>query len=410
MHDDPRIIVHIDGHYYDATNLKHPGGSIIRLMNSAATTGPVDATTAFREFHARSARASAVLATLPRLEGMAAPAADARRAALTRDFAELRRQLSAEGAFDPSPAHVALRCAELVALFAVSFWLLSLDSRVAVCAGMVVNGVAQGRCGWLMHEGAHGSLTGDAAFDRRIAEVAYAFGCGMSTTWWRSQHNKHHAATQKLGYDVDLDTLPLLAFNRRVAARVARGSLAARWLSVQAYMFPLACFLVGLFWSLYLHPRHIARTRRIAEAVWVTSRYVGWLGLMRALGYSPLGAAGLYLLCFAVGCTYTFVNFALSHTHLPVAEPDEHLHWVEYSSLHTTNVGTGSALVTWWMSYLNFQIEHHLFPTMPQLRLPHVAPRVRLLFATHGLPYHCAPYTRAIRATFANLHAVGNGD
>jgi hypothetical protein len=57
-------------------------------------------------------------------------------------------------------------------------------------------------------------MTGNAAFDRRIAEVAYAFGCGMSTTWWRSQHNKHHATTQKLGYDVDLDTLPLLAFNR----------------------------------------------------------------------------------------------------------------------------------------------------------------------------------------------------
>jgi fatty acid desaturase len=230
----------------------------------------------------------------------------------------------------------------------------------------------------------------------------------MSAAWWRSQHNKHHAAPQKLGHDVDLETLPLLAFHRRVAARGARGSLVARWLSVQAYGFaPLACVLVGLLWTLYLHPRHIARTRRLAEAGWCAARYVGWLGLTRALGYTPVGAAGVYVLCFAVACAYIFVNFAVSHTHLPVTEPDEHLHWVEYSALHTTNVGTGSALVTWWMGYLNFQIEHHLFPTMPQFRHPTVAPRVRRLFETHGLPYDCRSYARALRDTFANLHAVG---
>ena len=35
----------------------------------------------------------------------------------------------------------------------------------------------------------------------------------MSGAWWRNQHNKHHATPQKLKHDVDLDTLPLVAFN-----------------------------------------------------------------------------------------------------------------------------------------------------------------------------------------------------
>jgi len=52
--------------------------------------------------------------------------------------------------------------------------------------------------------------------DRIIQTVFYGVGCGMSAGWWRVQHNKHHSMPQKLGYDVDLDTLPLVAFTEKV--------------------------------------------------------------------------------------------------------------------------------------------------------------------------------------------------
>ena len=52
--------------------------------------------------------------------------------------------------------------------------------------------------------------------DRLIQTVFYGVGCGMSAGWWRVQHNKHHSMPQKLGYDVDLDTLPLVAFSEKV--------------------------------------------------------------------------------------------------------------------------------------------------------------------------------------------------
>ena len=47
--------------------------------------------------------------------------------------------------------------------------------------------------------------------------------------------------------------------------------------------------------------------------------------------------------------------------------------------MHTTNIKPGSlGWVNWFMSYLNFQIEHHLFPGMPQFRHPAVSPRVKV--------------------------------
>jgi fatty acid desaturase len=85
--------------------------------------------------------------------------------------------------------------------------------------------------------------------------------------------------------------------------------------------------------------------------------------------YGLAGALGLYLLTFAAACNYIFINFSVSHTHLPVSAASDYLHWVVYSAVHTTNI-KNTALCNWWMSYLNFQIEHHMFPSMPQFRHP----------------------------------------
>jgi cytochrome b involved in lipid metabolism len=339
-----RLIVLIDGQHYDVTDFRHPGGSIIRFLATEGDAQNVDATNAFREFHSRSSKATKILKSMPKVDRITARTEEsARHDALTKDFVALRTELVAEGLFKPSLVHVVFRFVEIVVLFAASFWLLSQQNSLAGFMGAVVNGIAQGRCGWLMHEGGHNSLTGRIKVDIRLQEVVYGLGCGMSGAWWRNQHNKHHATPQKLKHDVDLDTLPLVAFNDRIAAKVKRHSLLARWLSFQSYLFAtVSCLLVGLFWTLYLHPRHIVRTRRIIEAVCCAARYVVWFALLYNFGYSTLGATGLYLGCFGAGCTYIFVNFAVSHTHLPVTDADVYLHWIEYGALHTTNVSTNS--------------------------------------------------------------------
>jgi fatty acid desaturase len=41
----------------------------------------------------------------------------------------------------------------------------------------------------------------------------------------------------------------------------------------------------------------------------------------------------------------------------------------------------------WFTGHLNFQIEHHLFPTMPRHNLYKIQPQVRALCAKHRIPY-----------------------
>jgi fatty acid desaturase len=403
----------IDGQLYDVTNFNHPGGSIIRFLTTPGGDQCVDATNAFKEFHLRTGeKASKYLKSLPKINGpyklRFGEKENARRDAITRDYQKLREEFQSEGLFEPSLGHVVYRSAEIVALFFVSFYLLGSSNPLALVVGVIVNGIAQGRCGWLMHEAGHMSLTTMPRIDIRLQELTYGVGCGMSGGWWRSQHNRHHATPQKLKHDVDLDTLPLIAFNDKVATKVKPGSLQAKWLSVQAYVFaPVSCLLVGLFWTLFLHPRHVLRKGLKMEALWIAVRYVAWAAIMASLGYSAAQAFKLYLLCFGFGCTYIFTNFAVSHTHLDVTEPDEYIHWVEYAADHTTNVSCDSWFVTWFMSYLNMQIEHHLFPSCPQFNHPKIRHRVKEFFKKHNLKYDERPYLTALHDTFQNLNRVG---
>ena len=46
--------------------------------------------------------------------------------------------------------------------------------------GIILNGLFQARCGWLMHEGGHGSLTGNMTTDRWIQEIFIGIGLGES--------------------------------------------------------------------------------------------------------------------------------------------------------------------------------------------------------------------------------------
>jgi len=214
----------------------------------------------------------------------------------------------------------------------------------------------------------------------------------MSSSWWSSQHNRHHAMPQRLKHDVDLETLPLLAFNSKVVKDPKNGK--GFFVQHQSILFLLIdTLLVSVMWKLYLHPRYILQKGTYLQLV--------FMGLHYAMAYQ-MGFL-YYFLSLWFASIYIFGNFALSHTHLPVTNGP--VHWVEYALLHTMDVSP-TFWCDWWMAYLNYQIEHHLFPTMPQFRHPKIQHRVRALAKKHNIPFYCASYGEALSKTFKNLAHV----
>lgn len=164
--------------------------------------------------------------------------------------------------------------------------------------------------------------------------------------------------------------------------------------SYKVFLFALMDTFIGtLLWQLYLHPRFVLRHKYYLQMVSMLGHYV----LAYQIGLWP------WLASTWVMSVYLFLNFALNHSFLPVTT--EPTHWVEYSLIHTADVEQ-RPWCDWWMGYLNYQIEHHLFPTMPQFRHPLIKDRVRALAQKHNIPYVVHSYAEAVQKTFKNLSDV----
>jgi len=383
-----------EGYYYDVTEWvkRHPGGRIIEFYTQSGE----DATITIQQFHQRSTKkVMAIMNSLkkrPALQSELDQSIPEKHKALTEDFMKLYHDLIEEGMFKPSVGHITYRLLELIMFAAFGLYFITSENAALRVLALFSFAFFQGRSGWLMHEGGHHSLTGNSKVDRFIQAAVYGLGDGMASTWWSSQHNRHHAMPQRLKRDVDLETLPLLAFNSKVVKNPKHGK--SFFVQNQATLFlAIDTLLVALMWKIYLHPRYVLQRGQYHQFLFMAGHYI----FAYHMGFLN------YIVTVWMASVYIFGNFSLSHTHLPVTQGP--LHWVEYALLHTMDIQP-SWWCDWWMAYLNYQIEHHLFPTMPQFRHPQIVPRVRALAKKHGIPYHSASYFDAVGKTYSNLQEV----
>jgi acyl-CoA 6-desaturase (Delta-6 desaturase) len=423
-HLNKRDSIIIEGTTYDITDFKHPGGNIINYAKNSP-----DATEIFNEFHHRSSKSKKILRSLPILtDDNESLELTPRQQEMTADFREMRATLVEQGCFEPDYIHVYFRLLEIAFYFGLGTWLASYNIYASILSFIAF----KTRCGWVQHECGHLSFTGNRRIDRAIQTFTMGFGGGVSSSVWNTMHQKHHATPQKVKHDIDLDTTPLVAFFDRAFEENTNGKAATRfmnrwWMRLQAwtYLPVINGILVHLFWTYYLHPKKVfhrlcsARTREVYigtafEAVCMTGSHLSLPIIFYSGGVSGGGGVWCYFLLMVVNFwnfIYLFGHFSLSHTYTGVISEDTHLLWFEYALNHTVNISTKSQLVSWMMGYLNFQIEHHLFPAMPQYKNAIAAPYVRRFCAkwadAAGLKYVEHSYTQAWWMMLSNLNKVG---
>ena len=225
-------------------------------------------------------------------------------------------------------------------------------------------------------------------------------------------HNKHHATPQKIKFDLDLDTTPLVAFFDRAVESNRSRPWSPLWLRFQAYSFvPLTAGVISmLFYTFYLHPRKAIRESNLWEIVCMISCHVLRPILITVVsgGSYSFGQAYLFhMACMWLSYVYLFGHFSLSHTFTPTVDEDENPNWVQYAVEHTVNIEPENPVVSWIMGYLNCQIEHHLFPQMPQYRQPELSDRIKQFCLKWNLQYQSVGYFEAWRLMLGNLNSVG---
>jgi fatty acid desaturase len=323
--------------------------------------------------------------------------------AVRSDFSTLSQRITAAGLLDRRPGYYAVRLGAVALAFALglgaffaigaSWWQLA----VAVWMAVVFAQVAL-----VAHDLAHKQVFRTRRASEAAGLIAGNLGVAMSYGWWMDKHTRHHANPNHA--DLDPDVAPEILIWSADQAVGRRGLL--RFLNAyQAYLFFPLLTLLGLGLrrgSVQALVRGSVRRRGLeaallgAHVVLYVSALLTVLTPSQALAFFAVhqGLFGVYL-----GCT-----FAPNHKGMPA--PDGPLDFLRKQVLTARNV-RGGRFVDAALGGLNYQIEHHLFPSMPTPNLRRAQPIVRAFCAEIGVPYAETGLLASYGAALRHLHAVG---
>ncbi|MCP9266255.1 Delta(6)-fatty-acid desaturase fat-3 [Dirofilaria immitis] len=195
---------------------RHPGGSVITHYRDA------DATQVFHAFHEGSKTAYKQLDLLKKrkciditdkfdtnqddnyadeinVSSYNLPKTEGTEKQIIENFIALREELIAEGLFEVDPTYYVYKCSEA---FGLLLYLAS-ATILALCWQQF---------GWLTHDFCHQQPSKNREKNDFYSLIFGNIVQGFSRDWWKEKHNTHHAATNIVGQDGDIDLAPLLAF------------------------------------------------------------------------------------------------------------------------------------------------------------------------------------------------------
>ncbi|WP_406079400.1 fatty acid desaturase family protein [Micromonospora sp. NBC_00858] len=323
------------------------------------------------------------------------------------DYADLSRQVRAAGLLDRRPGYYALRIGLVVGSFA-GLWVLfaRLGESWWQLAVAVALAVVIAQAGFIGHDAGHRQIARSRRANDLIGIVHGNLLTGISYGWWVDKHNRHHAHPNTEGKDPDISVAPL-SFTTDQARR--RRGLAALFVRHQAFLF----FPLLLLEGLHLHaislravfsPRRLAR--RPAEAGLLALHLGGYLAAV-FLVLSPAQAVVFIVVNQGLLGLYLGCSFAPNHKGMPILGADDNLDYLRRQVLTSRNV-RGGRLLDAALGGLNYQIEHHLFPSMPCPNLGRARPLIQRFCAEHDISYHETSLGRSWAEGLRHLQDVGS--
>ena len=321
------------------------------------------------------------------------------------DYAQLSRQVKQAGLLERRPGRYVWKITVTAALLAGGWAVFVLvgDSwwQLAVAAFLAVMFT---QAGFLGHDAGHRQISSSRRASYILGILYGNLGIGLSYGWWTDKHNRHHAHPNTEGADPDI-SMKVLAFTAS-QARASRGlpRLAFRY---QAYLFfPL---LLGEAVSLHAASIRALVSRdsrgRLAEAALLAIHLAGYLTVV-FLVLSPVKAVVFILVQQGLFGLYLGASFAPNHKGMPILGPADRSDFLKRQVLTSRNV-RGGWFTDLALGGLNYQIEHHLFPSMPRHNLRRSQALIKEFCQQRGLPYCEASAAGSYAQALRYLNTVG---
>ncbi|TPG17022.1 fatty acid desaturase family protein [Pedococcus bigeumensis] len=320
-------------------------------------------------------------------------------------YADVNAAVRAAGLMDrrlgPYALHFAFNILGLLAVLSAmvvwrnSWWLIPWAAVLAVVSVQI---------GFLGHDIAHRQVSRRARTATLLGLVHANLLSGLSYGWWVDKHNAHHAHPNDLETDPDVRA-GVLIFD--VSQALERRGLAATVTRYQAwFFFPLLTFeAVNLYFAGIRTMVRPGFRYRSTELLLIGLHTLVYLGLVVA---TMTWQQGLVFVAVHQGLRglYLGVSFAPNHKGMPVLSTADEADPFLRQVLTSRNI-RGGPVVDWALGGLNYQIEHHLFPSMPRANLPRAQVIVRSFCDRDGVPYAESSAPSSYADVVRHLYAVG---
>jgi len=292
-------------------------------------------------------------------------------------FRQFRAQLEKEGYFERTwiwDAYYVLS----ITILSIFGTMISYDYPLLAS---ILIGLAMQQAGWIGHDYCHGR--GKASLI--LANLTGGLFNGFSSFWWKTKHNKHHIHTNQLGIDDDIQNDPVLHL----------------WIPEPEKDFPLRPYQHLYYHFVYTFLYFSWRLQSF-QSSWERKHKME-LALMLInycwLFYLPLQVS--FLSIFIGGFLVAEVVTA-THQSEDIIDGLSY-NFVEDQFRTTRDVEISNAFVNWIWGGMQYQLEHHLFPTMPKYYYPALKVRVKQFAEENGIEYRASSLFEIFWKTYDTL-------
>lgn len=273
----------------------------------------------------------------------------------------------------------------------------------------------------VMHDAIHGSFSSNKVINEIFGASLYFLGGNVQN--WDIQHNKlHHTYTNIHEVDEDITGKFLL-----------RLSFQEKMKSVHRFQHIYAFFLYGLMtlsflWKDFKEIRvfkemsksGLVKAFTTNELIRLFASKIAYVLFILVLPLSILDISfgqwflGFMIMHLTAGIILSTI-FQLAHVvedaHHPFPDSNGIVEnsWAVHQLMTTSNFFGKNKLLSWYIGGLDFQIEHHLFPTISHIHYRKIAPIVEKTAKDFGINYNSkGSFTNALKSHINMLKDLGS--
>lgn len=318
-------------------------------------------------------------------------------------------------------AAMVIKTIVMASLYILPFVIILTVSMSAI-AGLcmcIVMGIGIAGVGMsVMHDACHGAYSKKHWVNNALGGSLYLLGSNVLN--WKIQHNVlHHTYTNISGLDEDI--------NAKGPVRLAMKTSLKKY---HRFQFLFAFLFYGMltiakllndFPNLFKYNKKgLVREQHgnlksefvkmgLRKLVYVTVIFGLPLWLTNFKWYQLL--IGFIVMHWVASMILSFI-FQLAHVvegaEQPFEENEHYSNWHIHQLKTTSDFARNNKLLSWYVGGLNFQIEHHLFPTICHIHYTRIAPIVEKTALEFGLPYNLKPsFANAFSSHIKMLKKLG---